>query len=86
VLESFEIQVPQKLQEFFRIQLNGKLIGVTGYDNLRGACMALKESPIGSEVVQVEHRRQCAKNCFIGGVPERTSRPGHRKKPRIIPN
>jgi hypothetical protein len=39
-------------QEFFEIHLNGKSIG--SFAMASGACRALKESPGGSEVVQVD--------------------------------
>jgi hypothetical protein len=39
-------------QEFFEIHLNDKSIG--SYATLAGACRALKESPAGSLIVQVD--------------------------------
>ncbi len=39
-------------QEFFEIRFNGKSIG--SFPTLSGACRVLKESPGGSEVVQVD--------------------------------
>jgi hypothetical protein len=51
VLELVEVQMPQKL---FLIYRDGKPVGGSGYASLAGACTALRDSPDGSEVVQVD--------------------------------
>jgi hypothetical protein len=43
--------MPQKL---FLIYRDGKPVGESGYASLTGACTALRHSPDGSEVVQVD--------------------------------
>ncbi len=41
-------------QKLFEVRCNGKRVGEHSYALLSGACLALKEAPPGSEVVEID--------------------------------